>query len=202
MKFMLYPLGGQTCIDNVDDFQQTGSDVIRDNRLVIIPNLNFTCNGRITNIQIGIILNGNRSGNSYVDVWRPSPGSQMYSLVSYTEILPLYISQTPGGGGTFLEANISLNGGSRLQFQSGDVIAFFLSNNAQYRIRYISTAGYMLYVFAATSDSSLNLTDADGVINARQPMIKITLGKCEHSVNDYWLCYWIGGGGAYIYRKN
>ena len=112
---MLHPIGGQTCIDNVDDFHQTGSDVIHDDQIVIIPNLNFTCNGRITNIQIGIILNGNRSGNSYVDVWRPSPGSQMYSLVSATRIRPRHISQPPGQGGTFLEAKISLSGSSRLQ---------------------------------------------------------------------------------------
>ena len=182
------------CIYNVDDFQQTGSDVIQDNRLVIIPNLNFTCNGRITGIQIGIIFYGNGSASSFVDVWRPSPGSQYYRLVSYTEILPLYISQPPGGGGTFLEANISLNGSSRLQFQSGDVIAFYFRRNARYRIQYISTTGYMLYVFARSPGSSLSLIDADSVINARQPMIKITLGKCEHGINEYWLCYRMGRG--------
>ena len=41
-------LGGQKCTDSVN-VQQGGDYITNDDRLVIIPRLNFTCNGRITN---------------------------------------------------------------------------------------------------------------------------------------------------------
>ena len=170
----LHSIGGQTCIDDVDDVQQIGSDEFGDDRIILVPHLNFACNGRVTNIRVQITSNGNGTASTYVDIWRPSPGSQLYSLVTYVEILPRHISQPPGAN--ILEANISLNGSNRMLFQSGDVIAFYLSHNSRYRIQTITTTGYLLYVFSTSSNIPLNLTDAY-TVSARQPIIQFTLGK-------------------------
>ena len=86
----------QTCIGDVDDRQQIGSDEIGDHRIVIVPHLNFTCNGRVTNIRVGITSNGNGNASTYVEIWRPLPGLLFYSLVTSVEILPRHISQLPG----------------------------------------------------------------------------------------------------------
>ncbi|XP_065900911.1 uncharacterized protein [Dysidea avara] len=171
--------GGQTCIGDVDDRQQIGSDEIGDHRIVIVPHLNFTCNGRVTNIRVGITSNGNGNASTYVEIWRPLPGLLFYSLVTSVEILPRHISQLPGAN--ILEANIFLIGSNRTLFQSGDVIAFYLLRNSRYRIQVITTAGYMLYVFNGSSAITLNLIDADIISSARKPIIQFTLEiQCDH----------------------
>ena len=49
-------LGGQLCIDRIT-IALRGRDEIGQNRLEIIPRLNFTCNGRITSITARVIFN-------------------------------------------------------------------------------------------------------------------------------------------------
>ena len=170
--------GEQTCIDHVDDIQQIGSDEIGEDRIVVVPHLSFTCNGRISNIRVRITSHGNGNDNPYIDIWRPSPGLQVYNFVNYVQILSHHTSQPQGAN--ILEANISLNGSDRIEFQSGDVIAFYIPRSSLFRIQATTRVGYMLYVFSelpANLPLSLNLTNANNIISARQPIIQFTLGK-------------------------
>jgi len=170
--------GEQTCIDHVDDIQQIGSDEIGEDRIVVVPHLSFTCNGRISNIRVRITSHGNGNDNPYIDIWRPSPGSHVYNLVTYVQIRSHHISRPQVAN--ILEADISLIDSDRIVFQSGDVIAFYIPRDSLFRIRTITRVGYALYIFSGLSASSLNLTNADIIISARQPIIQFTLGKYLH----------------------
>jgi len=174
----LHSTGGQTCINVVDDVQQIGSDQISDNRIVIVPHLNFTCNGRITNIRIRITSDGSGNNFPYIQIWRQSraPSSQLYNLVDEVQIHSSYHTQL-----TYLEANIPLTGNNTIQFQSGDVIGFYNPSDSRYVIRTITTPGYVFYVFEGSTATSLDLSNADITPMGRQPLIQFTLGECSDS---------------------
>ena len=168
-----YSAGGQSCIDDVDNVQQEGNQSLIQNRTVIVPSLNFTCNGRITNIRVRI-LNDSATGNNfpYIQVWRLSPSSQLYTLTNQTQIQSSHLTQL-----TYLEANIPLTGNNRIQFQSGDVIGFYNPSNSGYEIRDIRTPGYMFYLFTGSTATSLDLSNADSTPMGRQPLIQFTFGE-------------------------
>ena len=175
-----HSIAGQTCIDVVDNVQQTPDSQIIANRTVIVPRLNFTCNGRITNIRVRIdsateIPNYDNTGTNfpYIQVWRQSPTSQLnYSLVNQVQIQSNHLNTQL----TYLEAIIPLTGNNRIQFLSGDVIGFYNPPDSGYVTRDIQTPGYVFYVFIGSNASSFNLST--GIMSdRRQPLIQFTLGE-------------------------
>ena len=175
-----HSIAGQTCIDVVDNVQQTPNSQIIANRTVIVPRLNFTCNGRITNIRVRIdsateIPNYDNTGTNfpYVQVWRQSPTSQLnYSLVNQVQIQSDHLNTQL----TYREAIIPLTGNNRIQFLSGDVIGFYNPPDSGYVTRDIQTPGYVFYVFEGSNASSFNLST--GIMSdGRQPLIQFTLGE-------------------------
>jgi len=167
----LHSTGGQTCINDVDDVRLIGSDQISNNRIVIVPLLSFTCNGRITNIRVRLSDDGTGNNFPYVQVWRPS---QVYNLVDEVQIQSSHITRL-----TFQEANILLTGNNRTQFQSGDVVGFYNPSDSRYTIRVITTPGYVFYVFTGSTATSLDLNNADNTPMGRQPLIQFTIGKYD-----------------------
>jgi len=166
----LHSTGGQTCINDVDDVQLFGRDRTSNNRIVIVPPLSFNCNGRITNIRVRITPDGTGNNFPYIQVWRPSSSSQFYNLTGQVQIQSSIQL-------TYLEANISLTGNNRIQFQSGDVIGFYNPSDSGYGIRTITTPGYVFYVFERSTATSLDLRNADITPMRRQPLIQFTLGE-------------------------
>jgi len=179
--FNLCVIDGQVCTDQVD-IQQKGNSQFRANRLAIFPRLNFTCNGRITNIRARVANNSRRNLLS-VQTWRQSsPGSTKYTRINTVQ---LQSNQVTTGSGGFLEANIPLSGDDRIEFQSGDVIGYLNPRNFQYTIRDIPTEGYDLYRFdGSPANTSVNLKNADNVSNNRQPLIQFTIGKYIFVINS------------------
>ena len=155
-----HSIAGETCIDVVDNVQQTPDSQILADRTVIVPHLNFTCNGRITNIRVRIdsateIPNYDNTGTNfpYIQVWRQSPTSQLnYSLVNQVQIQLRHLNTQS------TQANIPLTGNNRIQFLSGDVIGFYNPPDSGYVTRDIETLGYVFYVFEGSSASSLDLS--------------------------------------------
>ena len=174
-----HSIAGLTCIDVVDNVQQTPDSQIIANRTVIVPRLNFTCNGRITNIRVRIdsateIFPDNTGTNlPYIQVWRQSPTSQLnYSLVDKVQIQSDHLNTQL----TYLEAIIPLTGNDRIQFLSGDVIGFYNPPDSGYVTRDIQTTGYVFYVFVGSNASSFNLS-AGIMSDRKQPLIQFTLGE-------------------------
>ena len=168
-----HSVGGLTCIDVVDNVQQNGNEIISPGRTVIVPRLNFTCNGEITNIRVRVSNRTSGTNFPYIQLWRESSTPQLYNLVGQVQIQSSHISST---GLTHQEANIVLTSIDRIQFLSGDVIGFYNPSDTGYVIDDIQTDGYVYYVFVGSSASSQNLNNGF-TSNRRQPLIQFTIGE-------------------------
>ena len=114
-------LGGQFCTDSVD-VQQNGNNQIGRDRLVIIPRLNFTCNGSITSIRARVAFDDSSNRNEYpsFQIWRPSTTvSPEYNIIGEVE---LQDNQVFLDSDNFGIANITLTGNNIIEVQSGDVV--------------------------------------------------------------------------------
>ena len=170
-------LGGQICIDNVN-IQQNGRDNLNRNMLGIVPRLSFTCNGRITSIRARVIFSTGRSDYPFFQVWRPlSSGSTIYNKIGEAQ-LQSDDQVTRRGNSNFGSARITLTDDDRIEFQSGDVIGYYHPPDARYRVRTIRTDGYRLYRFnGSPAPISVDLNNADGNNNGRQPLIQFDIGE-------------------------
>jgi len=174
----LWFIGGKRCIECVNILQQA-DNALDQGELAIIPNLNFTCNGRITGIKLGVSRNINNNGATFIHMWRPSSGSVVFNKTS--EVL----LQVNNDDNDNYETSINLTGDRRIDFQSGDVVGYHHTLDAHFIIQDIQTEGYTLYQFSENSAvNSVNLTEAIAVLNFRQPLIQITVGmyltSCIH----------------------
>ena len=169
-------LGGQFCTDSVD-VQQNGNNIISHNRLAIIPRLNFTCNGRITNIKAGLLFSDLKIRNDYpyFQVWRAeSVNSTIYNKIDEVQ---LQSDDQVNGSDNFRIANIILTSKKKIEVQTGDVVGYYHPLQSRYRVRTTGTDGYILYQFIGTHQS-VNLNNSDYSDNYRQPLIQFTIGKC------------------------
>ena len=163
-------IGGQFCIDSVDIFQDN-INVMGHNRLIIIPRLNFTCNGRITSIAARVSFN-NRDNYPFVQVWRAASVGSVYNKIGEAQLLSRG-RPIPG----YLVANITLTGNNRIEVQSGDVVGYYHPHEARLRVRTIRTRGYILYQFSG-SHESVDLNNSISNDDNQQPLIQFTIGKC------------------------
>ena len=173
-------LGGQCCTDSVN-IQQDGINHLGRGRLAIFPRLNFTCNGRITNIKARVrVSNSRRSGTVFFQVWRPtSAGSIVYNKIGEVQLQSNQVT----GNGTYQTANIILTGDNTIEFQSRDVVGYYHPSNSRYLVRDISTAGYVLYRFNGSSVlNSVNLIPLAIAGTSRQPLIQLTTGTYRNCI--------------------
>ena len=179
------PLGGQICTDSVNIEQDGDAQLARTSgRLAIISRLNFTCNGRITNIRARVSSSMRRSGVLLFQVWQPSSdGSTVYNRTGEVQ---LQSDDQVTGSGDYRTANIILTGNNTIEVQSGDVVGYYHPPNARYQVRDISTPGYVMYRFDGSPvPNSVNLNNYDAIGgNSRQPLIQFTIGTeiIGHSV--------------------
>ena len=167
-------LGGQFCTDHVD-VQQDGVYNTNNNRLAIIPNFNFTCNGTITSIRAKVVFNSSRNNYPFFQVWRrTSVNSTVYNKIG--EVRLQSDDQVIRGSGNYSEANITLTGNNTIEVQSGDVVGYYHPPQSRYRVRTIENSRYMQYRFIG-SIKSVDINNNTGV-SRRQPLIQFTIGKC------------------------
>ena len=167
-------LGGQFCTDSVD-VQQSGRNTTGRNRLAIIPRLNFTCNGTITNIRARVWFNNQRSDYPFFQVWRAtSINSTIYNKVGEVQLQS--DDQMMRGCNGYREVNIILTGNNTVEVQSGDVVGYYHPPESRYQLPTIQTDGYILYQFNE-SPESVNLSNSINTANNQQPLIQFTIGK-------------------------
>ena len=162
------------CTDNVD-VRQDGNDQIGRNRLAIIPQLNFTCNGRITSISARVTFESGRSDFPFFQVWRlSSTNSTTYDRIGEVH---LQSDDLVTGSVTYQTVNIILTGDNMIEVQSGDVVGYYHPPDARYRVRTLRINGYILYQFRG-SHESVDLSNNISTNDQRQPLIQFTIGKC------------------------
>ena len=178
-------LGGQFCTDSFD-VHQNGDDQIGHDKLAIIPRLNFTCNGRITNIRAKVLFNNNTSNYPIFQVWRAAlVDSTIYNKIGEVQ---LQSDEQVTGSGDYQTANIVLTDEDTIEVQSGDVVGYYHPPDARYRVTTIQTDGYILYQFNGSHESiSINFNNTRN--NNQQPLIQFTIGKWVFVY--YVLCFCI-----------
>ena len=143
---------------------------------MIVPEYNFSCNGRITGYLISLVNDSSTGDYPIIQVWRLTSSTQ-YTRVN-TECA-LTESDINNMGDTYYLGNVSCTGDNRIEFQSGDVIGYYHSNKVRYRLWNIETMGYTSYDRVRNSplnNFNINGQGIDGTEN-RQPLIQVLYGK-------------------------
>ena len=181
IQILLIVLGGQTCTDSFSILQQ-GRYRYDGEGVAIVPRLNFTCNGRITNIMARTFRHN--EGNDtypYLQIWRPSMSSMSMIYSKVGEVLVEESQLTQVNGSERLNnsiANITLTDDSRILVQSGDVVGFYhqSDSNTQVRTSTFVVEGYVLYYFNGSNAETLDLNNAT-TYYGRQPLMQFTVGR-------------------------
>ena len=171
-----FPVGGQTCVENVDNVHHIGHDHMARGRFGICPQLDFKCNARITRIRVRILPDYHSPGYPYIQVWRPSSQDEnIYEKVGQVQIKESHVLVL-----AYVEANIPLTGLNRIPVQSGDVIGYYHPSDTGYQVRTMHTRGYELYQFRddGITVTSVDLNNAYRRYTPRRPLMEFKLGKC------------------------
>ena len=168
-------LVGQACINN-PNINIPGDRFISERLHFVMPDLSFSCNGRITSVAASMYLLRPFGGSFNLpvfQVWRPlSPGSSNYSKIGQVQFeagLPwarVHIS------------NVSLTGKDQIGFQSGDIISCYQPINSLYRVG-TADDNYTSYVSRTNSltTTSINLRNVGYFETTRRPLISVMIGK-------------------------
>ena len=107
---------------------------VRQRQQRIIPMINFTCNGSIDKWIVAARWDNKRDRSFFpqLQIWRRSPGTDMYTLVD----------STPTMGATENTSEIyEFVPSSRLQFQQGDILGVFNPDKPRLGIYYVEGIG-------------------------------------------------------------
>ena len=144
---------------------------------MIVPESDFSCNGRITGYLISLERDSSSGDYPIVQVWRRHhTNQQFYNRVN---TLCALTGSNINNMGDYYLGNVSCTGNERIEFQSGDVIGYYHANEVQYRLWSIDTTGYTVYQYRSNSPLdtvSINDNDVDEIVN-RQPLIQVMFGK-------------------------
>jgi len=159
------------------DVQRSGIQSFASRSQVIIPMSNFSCSGRLTGYMISLNLVGTDSSNyPTIQVWRPT-SSVSYDLVEGQ--YELVAADVTDNGGYHL-ANVTLTGVNRIQFQSSDVIGYYLPSNVNfYSVWNIQTMGYTSYMVSLGQANSIptTATITTDMVADSQPLIQVIFGE-------------------------
>ena len=165
--------GGLSCVDEVN-VQQPGMFVFDDGIRVIVPRINFSCNGRITGYLISLerLSGGGRNELPIIQVYRPTIGSLFNEKDHYT----LNRDEITNMGDYYL-ANVSFTNNDRIEFQSDDVIGYYIPDGSRYNVWNIETEGYTSYIDEDDRESFSINSETDSTEDNRQPLILVIFGK-------------------------
>ena len=174
-------INAQSCVDTVNT-KQRGTNAASTNEQVIVPASIFSCNGRITGYLISLESESSQGDYPIVQVWHPI-NSRIYTRVD-TEC-PLTandISRMTAMGDEYYLGKVSCTGDNRIEFQSGDIIGHYHSNEVRYRLWNIETMGYTSYSQDHINPPPIfNISSAVNTI--MQPLIQILYGEVDIGCN-------------------
>lgn len=166
------------CTDRFASEQEVtgrGDDRLERERQIIVPHLQFMCNGRITRLIVSTDEEGRRSGPNPIlfQVWKLT-GNTTYRLSGMIE-LPEGVEISRD----FFLVNFSIPTGVNLFFHDGDVVGYYQPDQIIARIWTIENDLYLAYRlqvdnYTTTFDIS---DDSVEVRDERWPLIQVIYGK-------------------------
>ena len=181
------------CADNINtNVQRMGSLRLRRRVQVVVPQDNFTCNGRLTRIMASMLQEPERNDSFLFQVWRPSfLGSTLYNRVGQialresdvTEFIVNITTNTVNitTNTSYYLVNMSLTGGERIEFQSGDVMGYYHPLSPRYRV-YNDPEANNYVTYGLDNDTgpteTFNISDSSvSQHNNRQPLFAVNFGE-------------------------
>ena len=161
---------------------QRGTEPSPNNRQVIVKGSDFSCKGRITGYLISLKPGDTSGGYPSVQIWRRSGmNSPNYAKVdTLCALTDSDITMRNDSTGEYYLGNVSCNGDSRIEFQSGDIIGYYQGDPSRYQLWSIDATGYTSYYREGSSDplDTFN-TNAGNVMKTenRQPLIQVKFGN-------------------------
>ena len=176
-------LGGQLCTDKVNiTIAKMDTDEVKKDRLVIVPRLNFTCNGRITGIMARVkeLGNGN-DDNPILQVWRQATDdTKIYNKISEATLIfksSNLISEDGNDDGNDRIVNFTFGDNKTIDVQLGDVVGYYHPQKSHYQIKHKETVGYQLYEFKNKLNSASLENQHFEIHDDRQPLIQFSMSK-------------------------
>ena len=166
------------CIQN-PDINIQGNFVFSFVHQSIAPSFVFTCNGRITGVAASLRVDGGTELPVF-QVWHPVlPGSSVYTIVGQVHFQSVVqINESPS------IFTVLLTKDDQIEFQSGDVIAFYQPNNPSHSMRYIFDAtivdtNYTSYLGLSTN-ATVDINAPDYSEFPYLSLMNITTGKYSY----------------------
>ena len=156
-----------------------GDYSIREGRQIIMPNLNFSCNGRITGVTANMYSITRFGSLPVFQVWHPlSPGLNVYSKIGQVQfeapegenITRVYIS------------TVSLTGNDQIEFQSGDVIGCYQPFNSRYTVGANNDTNYTSYFTRSSSLTTTAINVNNYFETILQPLISVMIGEYTDTI--------------------
>jgi len=168
-------VGCESCFKQVT-VKQRGIERLSEQLQVIVPQANFTCNGRITGVTVSMDRIAAGVNNPYLEVWHPIiTDSDVFDKVGEVQLVES--EEVDNNNNTYWLANITLTDDDRIVFEAGDVIGYFHPPDTRYIVWNIKKAGYTLYASNVdVASSRINLSSQKITIIDIQPLIQFTFG--------------------------
>ena len=151
---------------------------------MIIPNFNFSCNGRIAGItasmSFGIRISFNRRHLPLFQIWRPSSNSSIYTIINQTQFaFPSFVSTGPGLFSGYYFSDLVLTNDDRIEFYSEDVIGYYQQTVPLRRVYSIQRSTHISYTIGSNNPTT-TFDISRAAENPVQPLITVFIGeKCE-----------------------
>ena len=164
-------------IDKLAKMDNTKLDT-KEKRQVLIPDINFTCDGSITRWILGAMWKGNSQAHTELQIWRRNSSTEnTYTKVNGTNIMV----------GTENDSKVyEYVLGTPLAFQEGDVLGYFQPKKDRseldlYLEKSRRLTSYYMNVGNDVSESDFTIGDTE-MDNTHYPLIAVRTGMKLHIV--------------------
>ena len=147
------------CLGAFDDFNLVCGDTVPDNAQYIIPELNFSCDGTVTQWKVG--LEGGGNGQSVnLQIWR-SVGEGEYTSVTEVVYTKTVIDESL--------ATVPVS----MSVMAGDMVGFYVPAG-QLQLHTVPDVGLTMYTTRGSPTSSVNALDP---LVGPSPYISVVFGE-------------------------
>ena len=158
---------------------QRGNTSLLANAQMVVPESNFSCNGRVTGYLISLRMVSASGSYPTVQVWHAT-NPPLYTradtecLLTATDISIM----TDDMGNDYYLGNVSCTGSNRIEFQSGDIIGYHQGDPLSYEVWSSNNSiGYTTAIRLNEPTPLTTIDSIDGSANNMQPLIQILYGK-------------------------
>ena len=112
---------------------------LADNRLLVIPGMNFTCSGNITSLLLGVEIRDSNSvqdNRLSFDIWRPVMRDGQVTGYNWIESSSININLQAGDFSSDGVVKYNIPTQNHVSFQNGDVIGVYQGTNSRGRLYY------------------------------------------------------------------